>query len=257
VPAPSVAGMTELTASPRTSAPAASPGPAPTGRAAPRRTAVWHRGRPPGRLGWRRGLLLRRALAAALAGLALVLALAPADRAAVVPVVVAAADLPAGAALRAADLTVREWPADLAPGGALRAVPDADGRSLVGAARAGEPITDARLVAAPGHGGVGPDGAVVAVRLADAGVAAVLTPGSRVDVVAAGERADQPVVLTADATVQAVLGPDQRAGPGSGIGSGAASSGPGERLVLIGMPRAAASRVAAVSLTRPVAVTLR
>jgi Flp pilus assembly protein CpaB len=185
-------------------------------------------------------------MAAALAVAALVLALAPDGHAAVVPVVVAAADLPSGAPLHAADLAVRDWPADIAPGGAVRAVPDADGRSLVGAVRAGEPITDARLAGAAPIGG--PDAAVVPVRLADAGVAAVLAPGSHVDVVAAGEHADQPIVLTADATVQAVLGPEPRAGPGTG---------PGERLVLIAMPRSAASRVAAVSLTRPVAITLR
>jgi pilus assembly protein CpaB len=218
----------------------------PAERATPGRALRPRRTGPPGRLGWRRGLLLRRALAAALAATALVLALAPAERSAVVPVLVAVADLPSGALLRAADLAVREWPAELAPGGAVRAVPDADGRSLVGAVRAGEPITDARLAGATPLGG--PDSAVVPVRLADAGVAAVLAPGSRVDVVAAGERADQPVVLTADATVQAVLGPEPRAGPGAGSG---------ERLVLIAMPRSAASRVAAVSLTRPVAVTLR
>jgi hypothetical protein len=84
--------------------------------------------------------------------------------------------------------------------------------------------------------------------LADPAVAAVLAPGSRVDVVAAGERPDQPVVLTADATVQAVLDPGgaARAGPGAG-----------ELLVLITMPRAAAGRVAAMSLTGPLAVTLR
>lgn len=190
--------------------------------------------------------MLRRALAAALAGAALVFALIPPVSTPAVPVVVAAADLPAGAPLRAVDLAVREWPADLAPRGAAPVVADVDGRSLVGAARAGEPITDARLA---GAGPVsGPDGAVVPVRLADAGVAAVLAPGSRVDVLAAGERSDQPVVLTTDATVQAVLGPEQRAGPGGASG---------ERLVLIAMPRAAAGRVAAISLTRPVAVTLR
>jgi pilus assembly protein CpaB len=214
--------------------------------AAGRRLLRFGRDSPPGRLGWRRGLLLRRALAAALAGAALVLALAPPDRTPVVAVVVATADLPAGVPVRAADLAVREWPAELAPGGAVRAVADVDGRSLVGAARAGEPITDARLAGAGPASG--PDGAVVPVRLADAGVAAVLAPGSRVDVLAAGDRPDQPVVLTTDATVQAVLGPDQRAGPGSS---------PGERLVLIAMPRVAAGRVASISLTRPVAVTLR
>lgn len=213
---------------------------------ASRRSARLRRGPLPGRLGWRRGLLLRRALAAALAGFALVLALSPPGRTPVVPVVVAAADLPTGTPLHPADLAVREWPADLAPSGATRAVAEVDGRSLVGAARAGEPITDTRLAGAGPASG--PDGAVVPVRLADAGVAAVLAPGSRVDVLAAGERPDQPVVLASDATVQAVLGPEQRAGPGGGAG---------ERLVLIAMSRSAAGRVASISLTRTVAVTLR
>jgi hypothetical protein len=93
------------------------------------------------------------------------------------------------------------------------------------------------------------DGAVVPVRLADTGISAVLAPGSRVDVVAAGERADQPVVLAADATVRAVVG----GAPSAGVPPGEAD----ERLVLIAMSRSAAGRVAAVSLSGPLAVTLR
>jgi len=204
------------------------------------------RSRSPGRLGWRRALLLRRALAAALACAALVLALSPAGTAAVVPVVVAAADVPAGARLTPADLVVREWPAALAPAGVAHEVAALDGRSLVAAARAGEPLTDARLAgAAPVSE---PGAAVVPVRLADPAVAAVLAPGSRVDVVAAGEHADRPVVLASGATVRAVLDPAAaaRAGPG-----------PGELLVLISMPESAAERVAAMSLSGALAVTLR
>jgi pilus assembly protein CpaB len=228
-------------------APHSAPGSPGRGPRPPTRWPAWlRRGGPPGRLGWRRALLLRRLVAAALAGTALALALSPAERAAVVPVVVAAADLPAGDRLSPDDVAVRDWPAAVAPAGALREIPAVDGRSLVAAARAGEPITDARLA---GTGPTsGPGSAVVPVRLADPAVAAVLAPGSRVDVVAAGERPDQPIVLTADATVQAVLDPGAaaRAGPGSG-----------ELLVLITMPRAAAGRVAAMSLTGPLAVTLR
>jgi pilus assembly protein CpaB len=184
--------------------------------------------------------MLRRALAAVLVATALVLAVLPPQRATTVPVLVAAVDVPAGGPLRASDLTVRDWPADLVPSGALRAPPEADGRALVGAARAGEPITDARLAGAAPLAAA--DGAVVPVRLADAGVSAVLAPGSRVDVVAAGERADEPVVLTTDATVQAVIGDADR------------TDG---QLVMIAMSRAAAGRVASVSLSRPVTVTLR
>jgi pilus assembly protein CpaB len=213
---------------------------------ADRWTARLRRSGPPGRLGWRRTVLLRRLAAAVLATAALVLALTPADRTAAVPVLVAATDLAAGGPVRAADLAVRHWPAELVPGGALHDPAAVDGRTLVGGARAGEPITDARLAGASRVST--PDGAVVPVRLADAGVAAVLAPGSRVDVVAPGERADQPLVLAADATVQAVLEPDPGAGP---------VPGSGDRLVLITMSRTSAGRVAATSLNQSVAVTLR
>ncbi|WP_219416243.1 SAF domain-containing protein [Pseudonocardia nigra] len=194
--------------------------------------------------GWRRVALLRRVAAAGLVTLALVLALAPGAGVGGVPLVVVAADLPAGSTLSAADLTLRDWPADLAPAGALREVAAAEGRVLAGAARAGEPVTDVRLAGAGPAVALagGPDAAAVPVRLADAGVAGLLTPGSRVDVVTPGARADEPVVLAADAVVLAVL-------PAESTTAG--------RLVMVAMPRGLASRVAAASLSEQVAVTLR
>jgi pilus assembly protein CpaB len=189
---------------------------------------------------WRRVALLRRAAAAVLAGAALVLALVPTAEDAGVAVAVAAAEIPAGATVRATDLAIRWWPATLVPAGALSDPGTAHGRVLVGAARAGEPITDVRLVgarASPGH-----DSAAVPIRLADAGVAALLVPGSRVDVVTVGERSDQALVLATDAAVLAVLAEDTR-------GRG--------RLVMVGLPRNIATRVAAASLSEQVAVTLR
>lgn len=192
--------------------------------------------------GWRRLVLVRRLAAAVLAGLALVLALAPRSDPTGVPVAVAVAELAAGSTVRAADLVVREWPADLVPAGALRDPASAAGRILVGAAHRGEPITDIRLVGAGASTGTGPDDSAVPIRLADAGVAALLVPGSRVDVVTVGGRADQPVLLAADASVLAVLAED-KAGRG--------------RLVMVAMPRAIATRVAAASLSEQVAVTLR
>jgi len=193
--------------------------------------------------GWRRLALLRRFAAAALAGLALVLALAPRAAPTTVPVAVAAAGITAGATVRAVDLVVRDWPAELVPSGALSDPDAAEGRVLVGAARAGEPITDVRLVGATPSSGTGPDRAAVPVRLADAGVAALLVPGSRVDVVTVGGRSDQPVVLASDASVLAVLAEDTRGAKG--------------RLVMVAMPRDVATRVAAASLSEQVAVTLR
>jgi pilus assembly protein CpaB len=191
--------------------------------------------------GWRRVALLRRAAAGALATLALVLALAPGSDSGV-PVVVAAVDVAAGSTLRPADLTLRRWPAELVPGGALPDPAGADGRVLVGAARAGEPITDTRLAGPAAALGAPPGAAAVPVRLADAGAAALLVPGSTVDVVTVGGESGEPVVLATAAAVLAVLPPDS---PSSG------------RLVLVAMPSGVAARVAAASLTEQVAVTLR
>lgn len=190
--------------------------------------------------GWRRIHRLRMAGAAVLATLALVLALVPPSDGTGVPLVVTVADLAAGATVHASDLAVRDWPADLVPAGAVHEVAVAQGRVLVGAARAGEPLTDVRLVGA--GPAAGSDGAAVPVRLADAGVAALLVPGSRVDVVTVGARTDQPVVLAADAIVLAVLAPD---------------TGARGRLVMVAMPRDTATRVAAASLSEQVAITLR
>ena len=77
--------------------------------------------------------------------------------------------------VRAADLALRLWPPELVPAGAVRDLAAADGRVLVGAARAGEPLTDVRLV---GAGlAAGGSAAAVPVRLGDAAVAALLVPG--------------------------------------------------------------------------------
>jgi pilus assembly protein CpaB len=192
--------------------------------------------------GWRRVALLRRVAAGALALLALVLAVAPGSGAGGVPVVVTATDVAAGATLHTADLAVRRWPAELVPAGALPDPAGADGRVLVGAARAGEPITDTRLAGPAAALGAPHGGAAVPVRLADAGAAALLVPGSTVDVITVGAESGEPVVLAAAADVLAVLPPDS---PSAG------------RLVLVAMPPGIAARVAAASLTEQVAVTLR
>ncbi|MGD9529185.1 SAF domain-containing protein [Pseudonocardia sp.] len=193
--------------------------------------------------GWRRMALARRAAAGLLAALALVLAVAPGEVG--VPVLVAARDLVPGSRLAAADVVVRRWPAEQVPAGVVADPQLVDGRVLAGAARAGEVLTDVRLVgpelAASLHSA--PDSAAVPVRLADAQVAGLLVPGSRVDVVAPSARGE-PVVLAEAAAVLAVLPP---------------ADGPGQRgrLVLVAMSQALATRVAAAALTEQVAITLR
>jgi pilus assembly protein CpaB len=197
--------------------------------------------------GWRRTALLRRTAAGVLAGLALVLALIPRDAGSTV--VVAARDLASGTALAGADLAVARWPTGLVPTGTLRVPGEADGRVLLGAARAGEPLTDVRLAGADAAARLTgrPDDAAVPVRLPDPDVARLLGPGSRVDVVTPGRDDGKPVVLAADAAVLTVLAAEPD-GPGPGAQG---------RLVLVGLPRSEAARVAAAALSEQVAVTLR
>ncbi|WIV60770.1 SAF domain-containing protein [Amycolatopsis nalaikhensis] len=196
------------------------------------------------RLRGRRTRLIRRWLAAALvlAGAVLLAHPGSARGAPTTPTVVAAHDLPSGATLRADDVRLADLPDESRPAGALRTLDAVDGRLLAGAVRAGEPLTDVRLATTiPGAGD--PATATVPVRLADAGVADLLAPGGHVDVVAAAEPGAPASVLAGGATVVTV-----------GQRQLSAAKGP---LVLLRLPEAVATRVAAISLERPVTVTLR
>lgn len=192
------------------------------------------------RLHGRRTRLIRRWLAACLllAGALLVIHPGSARGA---PTVLAARDLPSGTTLRAADVRLADLPEQARPTGVLSSFDAVGGRSLAGAVRAGEPLTDVRLAALPGPGD--PGTATVPVRLADAAVAEMLGPGRRVDVVAAPEPGAPGSVLASGATVVTVA----RQEPASAKGA----------LVLLRLPEATATRVAAISLERPVTVTLR
>jgi pilus assembly protein CpaB len=202
-----------------------------------------------GNRGWPRALALRRLTAAALVLLAAALALRanPARGAPTVPMLVAAHDLAPGTTLGPADVRVVQVPETLRPDAALGAAEDAAGRVLAGAAAAGEPITGVRLVGPENTRLVtgGLDAVAVPVRLADPAVAGLLTPGMRVDVVTVEARGTTGVLLAADASVVTVRPDGAEAGRRDG------------RLVVIAMPRDAATAVASVSLAQPVTVTLR
>ncbi|MFI5591376.1 SAF domain-containing protein [Amycolatopsis sp. NPDC051758] len=196
------------------------------------------------RLQSRRARLIRRWLAAGLLLTGALLFAHPgsARGAPTTPTVVAAHDLPSGATLRAADVRLADLPDDARPSGVLSTLDVVDGQLLAGAVRAGEPLTDVRLASAiPASGD--PGTATVPVRLADAAVAELLRPGQRVDVVAAPEPGVPASVLAGGATVVTV-----------GKREASAAKGP---LVLLRLPEAIATRVAAISLERPVTVTLR
>ncbi len=200
---------------------------------------------------WARVALLRRVTAAVLGVLAVVLLVLPDGTPDESSVLVAARDLAPGATVGVTDLAVRAWPSGLVPAGALRAVPDADGRVLAGAVRAGEALTDLRLVGPQlVTRAAGPDAAAVPLRPADPAVAALLAPGSVVDVVAAGDDPGAGRVVAGRATVLSVLA----AAPSGPSGPGRDGAGP---LVLVALPQDVATEVAAASLAGELAVTLR
>ncbi|MGH3928423.1 MAG: SAF domain-containing protein [Pseudonocardiaceae bacterium] len=196
--------------------------------------------------GFARTLVLRRAAAALLVGLAAVLALNPrTGSAADVPVVVAARDLAPGTVLGPGEVVLRGLPEQMVPDGAAQATPAVLGRTLAAPVRRGEPLTDLRLAGPALARAVSADPAAVSValRLPDSDIAALLYPGALVDVLTPGARQDEPVVLASGARVLSVLE------PGAGTTEG--------RLVLIALEAAAATRVAAASLSQAVTVTLR
>lgn len=137
----------------------------------------------------RRAVLRRRRLLAALclgvAVLAGLRALSPSPEP-TSQVLVAAHDLEAGAVLSAEDLTSAQWPVDATPRG-LANVDEAIGRTVTGPVRAGEPVTDVRLVTASLLEGY-PELEAVPVRIPDAAVASLLRVGDRIDLLATDQR---------------------------------------------------------------------
>lgn len=154
----------------------------------------------------------RRSVAAGLAGLAVAVAVVSSTgpAAQTVPVLVAARDLAPGTTLAADDLTTRPFHPASVPRGVLRPHAAVGGR-LVGPVRAGEPLTDARLL----DGALlarYPGTAAVPVRLGDADAAALLRVGDRVTLLAADPQAAGPAVTLADAAPVLAL-PASRRGP--------------------------------------------
>ncbi|WP_020670236.1 SAF domain-containing protein [Amycolatopsis nigrescens] len=219
----------------------------------PRSAMAWWQRRWP-RIRGRPLLLFRRGLAVALLLASAFVAVLPASAGddPGLPALVSSRDLPAGRTLTAEDLRVVSMPAPLRPEGAFTEPAAVLGRLLTGAARTGEPITDARLIGSgPNVPDTGePESATVPVRLADPGVAELLRPGVRVDVVTLDAAEQDRRVLASKAAVVTVSTPPE--GP-QRIGGGT-SKGP---LVLIAVPVEIATQVAAASLGRPVTVTLR
>lgn len=181
-----------------------------------------------------------------------------------VPVVAASGDLPAGHVLTAGDLRLSRLPPGLVPAGSSRSLAGVVGARLAAPVRAGEPVTDVRLVGpellAAYRVTVGADVGEVLLTLTDPATVALLRPGDSVDVLAAptgGPDAGGPVVTVArDVPVLAVpAGPTGDPGGFLG-GSGpavAAADGTGGA-VLIAVTPATARLLARAAVTSAISV---
>lgn len=126
------------------------------------------------------------------------------DPATTVPVLTASRDLPGGTTLIADDVRTAEVPPDLVPSGALASSDAAVGRVLAGPVRAGEPLTDVRLVGPDLLAGWGDDLVATPVRIADPGVLDLVQPGDVIDLLAAPTAGGQTEVAAAGVPVLAV-----------------------------------------------------
>jgi len=184
----------------------------------------------------RRAVLRRRRT---LAVLCTVTAVAAGVRAAAPPatptvaVLVAASDLPAGARLDAGDLATVALAPEAVPDGALDRPGDAVGSLLAAPVRAGEPITDVRLVG-PALADTAPGTVALPVRLSDGAQAGLLETGDAIDLLATEPESRTTTTVASGAVVLAVPDLDREA----------PDAIPG-RLVVLGIPAAAVGEVTA------------
>jgi hypothetical protein len=154
------------------------------------------------------------AIGLALAGLWITIRSAAPPPPATIPMLTAAHDLPAGHTLTNDDLRTGAWPADRVPLGRLSL---AAGRVLASPIRAGEPVTDARVLG-PGLLTGQPAGMVaVPIRLGDAAAGLIVRPGDRVDVLASSAASTLGSAWSTD--------PDPTIPDSAESGSGGAGSG--------------------------------
>lgn len=190
---------------------------------------------------WARTPLARRVTAGVLVALAAALAVRGDPSADRVPVVVASHDLQPGRVLTDADVRVAEIESRTLPDGAVSSPGAVVGRTLAGATRLGEALTDIRVLGPRLAAATidSPDARIVPVRLADPSVTEMLREGDRVDVLTAGDDHDGAAVLARDAAVVLVSAADED-----------------ERVVLLALPEADAVTVAAASLVDSLTVVL-
>lgn len=194
----------------------------------------------------RRILVHRRLLGSAFAALAvwIVVQAATAPPPPTVPIWTATHDLPSGTVLGRDDLTRTPYAPGSVPAAAVRSLAGVTGRTLATPLGAGEPVTAAHLVGRGRLAGY-PGRAAVAVRIPDADVVSLLTPGQRVALVASDPQGGNgPERIVEDAAVLAVPRVSARGAPGVLTG----------RLVVFAVPAAEADQLASAGTTRYLSV---
>lgn len=165
---------------------------------------------------------------------------------ATVPVVTVTRDLPAGTVLRATDLARSPLPRAGVPSGAVPTVEDAVGRTTAGPVRAGEALTDVRLVGGSLLDGY-PGLVAAPVRIGDAGAVALLEAGDRVDILAADPQGGEPATVVSRRALVAALPREVAEGPSLGGGG----------LVLLAVPEGEAQALASAGVSHYLSVVLR
>jgi Flp pilus assembly protein CpaB len=156
----------------------------------------------------------------------------PTDR-----VVVAGRDLPAGAVLDSGDLRTVAMAPGTVPEGVLTRVAEAAGAILAAPLRAGEPLTDVRLVG-PGLAATAPGTVALPVRVSDAAQAGLLEVGDEIDLLATEPESRTTTTVASGVVVLAVPDLDQEA-PDATTG----------RLVVLGIPGSAVGPVTRAAVT--------
>jgi len=176
-------------------------------------------------------------------------------------VAAASRDLSGGTTISADDLRIVTMPPESVPAGAITEEAQLTGRVLAVPVRAGETITDVRLVGPALLAGYGDQLVAAPVRIADAGSAALLQPGDVIDVLAAdggggtngeaaGEtRAAEARLVASDVRVVTVPRDDESALSGGDLGEGA--------LVVLATSSETAARLASAAVTSRLSLTIR
>ncbi|MGN7134419.1 SAF domain-containing protein [Rhodococcoides corynebacterioides] len=197
----------------------------------------------------------RRGIAALLAVLALVAAVRPDPDRRTITVVTAAVDLTPGVVVTADQVRTTAVEDDTAPTAPLTDLTDAVDRTVAGPVRAGEILTDVRLLGPElaAAGTTDDDARIVPVRLADPSVAEILRIGDVVDVVRGSDDLESPT------GAGSVSDPEVLADHALVVLVSEAATGTSrrDRVVLIALPATAATRVAAASLTDALTVVVR